>query len=116
MPINDSNNLESLAESLKYWYEKTGTRPTLEYAVMDGVNDHAVEVQELANFASKFPCKINLIEYNPISLADYKPTGKTAMEAFAQGLEKHHLIVNIRRSRGKDIDAGCGQLVNKSLV
>lgn len=115
MPINESNNLEMLAEAMNYWYAKTKTRPTLEYAVMEGVNDHTEEMEELAAFAKKFPSKINLIEYNPISLADYKPTGKSKLERFAEGLEKHKLIVNIRRSRGKDIDAACGQLVNKSL-
>lgn len=115
MPINDSNNLESLADALSYWYQKTGTRPTLEYAVMDDVNDHTEELNELVTFARKFPCKINLIEYNPISLANFKPTGKSKLQRFAHGLEEKNLIVNIRRSRGKDIDAACGQLINKSL-
>lgn len=115
MPINDTNNLEMLAEALKHWYEKTGNRPTLEYAVIEGVNDDQEEVRELIHFARKFPCKINLIEYNPIGPADYKPTGKTKLQHFADGLEAAKLIVNIRRSRGKDIDAACGQLINNSL-
>jgi wyosine [tRNA(Phe)-imidazoG37] synthetase (radical SAM superfamily) len=63
MPINDSNPIESLTEALKYWYEKTGSRPTLEYAVIDGVNDEGAEMHELVAFARKVPCKINLIEY-----------------------------------------------------
>lgn len=112
MPINDSNNLETLANAMQYWYSKTGTRPTLEYAVIEGVNDEPNEMEELAKFAKRFPSKINLIEYNPISLADFKPTGKSKLEKFAEGLERHKLIVNIRRSRGKDIDAACGQLIN----
>jgi len=116
MPINESNNLQMLADALTHWYEKTKNRPTLEYAVMDGVNDHAEELTELITFAKKFPCKINLIEYNPISLAEFKPTGKSKMQKFADELESHQLIVNIRRSRGKDIDAACGQLVNNSVV
>ncbi len=111
MPINDSNNLEMLAEALSYWYEKTGVRPTLEYTVIAGVNDGVQEEIELANFARKFPSKINLIEYNPISLAEFQPTGR--LDAFAQALEARKLIVNVRRSRGKDIDAACGQLANK---
>lgn len=115
MPINDSNNLEMLAEALKNWYEKTGNRPTLEYAVIEGVNDDKDEVTELIAFARKFPCKINLIEYNPIgTLADYKPTGANKLQRFADSLEAAKLIVNVRRSRGKDIDAACGQLVNNS--
>lgn len=114
MPINDTNNLEMLAEAMGYWYEKTGSRPTLEYAVMDSVNDDTEEMEELALFAKKFPCKINLIEYNPIQLADFKPTTKSKLDRFAAALESKKLIVNTRRSRGRDIDAACGQLVNKS--
>ncbi|MBS3915913.1 MAG: 23S rRNA (adenine(2503)-C(2))-methyltransferase RlmN [Bacteroidetes bacterium] len=116
MPINDSNNLEMLADAMSYWYQKTGIRPTLEYAVIDDLNDHDEEVAELTRFARKFPCKINLIEYNPISLADFKASGKTKLEHFAEALSANKLIVNVRRSRGRDIDAACGQLVNKSLL
>jgi 23S rRNA (adenine2503-C2)-methyltransferase len=112
MPINESNPLEMLADSLNYWYEKTGVRPTLEYTVIAGVNDSIVDEKNLAQFARKFPSKINLIEYNPITTADYKPTSR--LDAFADGLTNHKLIVNIRRSRGKDIDAACGQLALKS--
>ena len=111
MPINDSNNLEMLADALNYWYNKTGIRPTLEYTVIEGVNDGPEEEKELVIFARKFPSKINLIEYNPISLADYQPTER--LDAFAAALEKQKLIVHIRRSRGKDIDAACGQLANQ---
>lgn len=111
MPINESNTLEMLAESLAYWYEKTGIRPTLEYTVIEGVNDGLEEEKELVIFARKFPSKINLIEYNPISLANYQPTHR--LDAFAAGLEKQKLIVHVRRSRGKDIDAACGQLANQ---
>ena len=112
MPINETNNLELLAEALGYWYEKTGNRPTLEYTVIAGVNDGLEEEKELATFARKFPSKINLIEYNPISLAEFQPTSR--LEAFAEGLLSKKLIVNVRRSRGKDIDAACGQLALKS--
>lgn len=111
MPINESNNLEMLAEALNYWYGKTGIRPTLEYTVIEGVNDGPDEEKELVIFAKKFPSKINLIEYNPISLADYQPTDR--LDAFAAALEKQKLIVHVRRSRGKDIDAACGQLANQ---
>ena len=111
MPINDSNNLEMLADALNYWYDKTGIRPTLEYTVIEGVNDGPEEEKELVIFARKFPSKINLIEYNPISLADYQPTER--LDAFAAALEKQKLIVHVRRSRGKDIDAACGQRANQ---
>ena len=113
MPINDTNNLESLIEALNYFYEKTGTRVTLEYCVINDTNDHEQEAVELAQFARKVKCKINLIEYNPIEMANYKASSSEKIEKFAAILEQQKLIVNIRRSRGKDIDAACGQLANK---
>jgi 23S rRNA (adenine2503-C2)-methyltransferase len=112
MPINDTNPLEDLAAALLYWYEKTNIRPTLEYTVIAGVNDTVEAEKALGIFARRFPCKINLIEYNPISTALYQPTGR--LEAFSEALSKQKLIVNIRRSRGKDIDAACGQLALKT--
>jgi len=111
MPINESNPLEDLSEALNYWYEKTQIRPTLEYTVIANVNDDIQSERELSAFAKLFPCKINLIEYNPISTADYLPTSR--LDQFAENLEKQRLIVNVRRSRGKDIDAACGQLALK---
>lgn len=113
MPINDSNPLEDLSKALAYWYEKTHIRPTLEYTVIAGVNDTIEAEKALGIFARQFPCKINLIEYNPISTALYQPTGR--LDAFAEALSKQKLIVNIRRSRGKDIDAACGQLALKTV-
>lgn len=113
MPINESNNLDLLAEALLYFYQKSKNRPTLEYTVMEGVNDHDDELNNLAAYARRFPCKVNLIEYNPIALADFRPTGKSRLDTFAEGLARKGIIVNVRRSRGKDIDAACGQLANK---
>lgn len=113
MPINESNNLETLTEALNYFYEKTGTRVTLEYCVINDTNDHEQEAMELAQFARNVKCKINLIEYNPIQFADYKASGTEKIEKFASILEQQKLIVNIRRSRGKDIAAACGQLANQ---
>ena len=112
MPINDSNPLESLSEAMTYWYNKTKSRPTLEYTVIDGVNDQEQNSVDLIAFAKQFPCKINLIEYNPIAQANFEPTEEDNLEKFAQRIEDAGLIVNIRRSRGKDIDAACGQLIN----
>ncbi len=113
MPINDTNNLEMLIDALNYFHEKTGTRITLEYCVINDTNDHEEEALELAQFAKKVKCKINLIEYNPIEMANFKASSSEKIEKFAAVLEKQKLIVNIRRSRGKDIDAACGQLANK---
>ena len=116
MPINDTNNLEMLVEALNYFHDKTGTRVTLEYCVINDTNDHEEEAMELAQFAKKVKCKINLIEYNPIQMADFKASSAEKIEKFAKILEQQKLIVNIRRSRGKDIDAACGQLANKEKV
>ncbi len=116
MPINETNNLEMLAEAINYFYEKTGTRVTLEYCVINDTNDHEQEAMELAQFARKVKCKINLIEYNPIEMANFKASSAEKIEKFAAILEQQKLIVNIRRSRGKDIDAACGQLANKQTV
>lgn len=113
MPINESNSLENLAEALQYFYEKTQNRITFEYIVFYDFNDTMQDAKELYEFTKKVPCKVNIIEYNPIAEADYKNTDKQTLEKFAGYLEDRGVIVNIRRSRGKDIDAACGQLAIK---
>ncbi len=113
MPINDSNNLTDLSAAMQYWVGKTGIRPTLEYCVIADTNAEEEEAIELVKFAKQFPCKINLIEYNPISFADFDKANVEKIENFAAILQRHNLIVNVRRSRGKDIDAACGQLAGK---
>ncbi|NUM31287.1 MAG: 23S rRNA (adenine(2503)-C(2))-methyltransferase RlmN [Bacteroidetes bacterium] len=115
MPINESNNLEMLAEALEYFYSKTKTRVTLEYCMISEINDTEQDALNLANFARKVKCKINLIEYNPIDNALYKPSTNIATQNFIKILEQKKHIVNLRRSRGKDINAACGQLANKLL-
>lgn len=113
MPINETNTLEILADALKYFYDKTGTRVTYEYIVFSGVNDEIEDARELAVFAKHVPCKINIIEYNPIAEADFINASEDKLDKFKAYLDTKGLIVNIRRSRGKDIDAACGQLANK---
>ncbi|HIP31895.1 MAG TPA: 23S rRNA (adenine(2503)-C(2))-methyltransferase RlmN [Crocinitomicaceae bacterium] len=114
MEINDSNNLEELREALQYFHEKTGTRITFEYIIFKDFNDSLEDAQELAQFAKCVPCKINIIEYNPIDDGIFQKTTKERTDAFAKYLEDRNMIVHVRRSRGKDIDAACGQLVNKN--
>jgi 23S rRNA (adenine2503-C2)-methyltransferase len=116
MPINDSNSLEVLEEALKYFYDKTGTRITLEYIVFKDFNDSLQDAKELATFAKKVPTKINLIEYNSIGDSMFTNTSEDKLNKFFQYLAKEGHIVNLRRSRGKDIDAACGQLANKSAI
>jgi 23S rRNA (adenine2503-C2)-methyltransferase len=113
MPINDSNSLEDLIESINYFYDKTNTRVTLEYCVINDTNDDPLEAEELISFARQIKCKVNLIEYNPIDLAEFQSSSTEKIQRFADYLERNKVIVNIRRSRGKDIDAACGQLANK---
>lgn len=113
MPINESNTLEALKEALIYFYNETGNRITLEYIVFNKFNDGLEDAKELLNFAKSFPCKINIIEYNPIKQANFLNAKEDAILAFSQFLEKKGMIVNVRRSRGKDIDAACGQLAGK---
>jgi 23S rRNA (adenine2503-C2)-methyltransferase len=115
MEINDSNNLESLAEALRYFYSKTKNRVTFEYIIFKDFNDSLHDARELARFASNVPCKINIIEYNPIDDGEFRQADADKVDAFASFLEeKCNLVVNVRRSRGKDIDAACGQLANKN--
>jgi 23S rRNA (adenine2503-C2)-methyltransferase len=114
MPINESNSLNSLKEAMIYFSEMTGTRPTLEYIIFKDFNDEISDAEELVQFAKSFPSKINIIEYNSIDEGKYQQATVKKVDAFASFLESKNLIVNIRRSRGKDIDAACGQLANKN--
>ena len=113
MPINEQNSLKALAEALKYYYAKTKNPVTYEYIIFDGVNDDIQDAMELAKFCKHLPCKVNIIEYNPIAFASYINAGEDKVEAFADYLQKQGINTHLRRSRGKDIDAACGQLAIK---
>lgn len=113
MGINETNNLEVLAKALKYFYAKTKTRVTYEYIIFDKFNDEIQDAKELYEFCKHIPCKVNIIEYNPIDGGEFKQAKTIKVDAFKDYLEQQGVIVNIRRSRGKDIDAACGQLANK---
>lgn len=114
MEINDSNNLEALAESLRYYFHKTKSRVTFEYIIFKDFNDSISDAKELAEFCKNVPVKINIIEYNPIDDGEFQQADPEKVDAFARYLEGCNLVVNVRRSRGKDIDAACGQLANKN--
>ncbi len=113
MPINDSNTLEALRDALRYFCQKTGTQVTFEYIVFHNVNDTLEDARELWEFTKRVPSKVNIIEYNPISEADFVNTEADRLDQFAAFLEGKGVTVNVRRSRGKDIDAACGQLAIK---
>ena len=113
MPINESNTLQVLKAALLYFFEKTGNEITLEYIVFNKFNDTIEDARELYEFAKGIPCKINLIEYNPIAQSSFVNAEADAIAKFSAYLESKRMIVNIRRSRGRDIDAACGQLAGK---
>jgi 23S rRNA (adenine2503-C2)-methyltransferase len=112
MEINDSNNLAELSDALRYFHQKTDSRVTFEYIIFKNFNDQIEDAQELAEFAKCVPCKINIIEYNPIDDSEFQQADRANVDNFAAYLEAKNLVVNVRRSRGKDIDAACGQLAN----
>jgi 23S rRNA (adenine2503-C2)-methyltransferase len=114
MEINETNSLDVLAESLIYFHHKTGSRVTFEYIVFKDFNDTLKDARELAEFCKNIPVKINIIEYNPIDDGEFEQADPEKVDAFAEFLESLNLIVHVRRSRGKDIDAACGQLANKN--
>ncbi len=110
MDINKTNNLTKLSESLLYFYEKTKIKPTYEYVLLSGVNDSIDDAKALVNFCKKIPSKVNLIEYNQVEDGVYEKSTKEATSLFIRFLEKHNILVKLRRSRGEDIAAACGQL------
>jgi 23S rRNA (adenine2503-C2)-methyltransferase len=116
MSINETNSLEALEVALKYFYQKTRNKITLEYIAFGDFNLHPEDAKNLVKFASKIPCKVNIIEYNPIDQANFTRATSQELDEFTAYLESKGLIVNVRRSRGKDIDAACGQLANKSKM
>ncbi|ARS41651.1 23S rRNA (adenine(2503)-C(2))-methyltransferase [Sphingobacteriaceae bacterium GW460-11-11-14-LB5] len=113
MPINEANSLKALADALKYYFAKTKNPVTYEYIVFNHFNDEISDAMDLAKFCKHIPCKVNLIEYNPISFADFTNAEGDKIDAFSNYLKSQGINTNIRRSRGKDIDAACGQLAVK---
>ena len=117
MEINETNDLASLRDALVHFHEKTGTRVTFEYILLGGFNDDLDDARDLARFAACVPCKVNLIEYNPIDDGAFSKADSGRTDAFKALLEdKFNMVVNVRRSRGEDIDAACGQLANKNKL
>jgi len=116
MPFTQNFPLTELRESLQYWYSQTKSRVTYEYVVWKDINDDKKSIEALVKFCKYVPCKVNLIEYNPIEEGIFKQASNDAIELYIQALEKANIVVKVRRSRGKDIDAACGQLANKSIA
>jgi 23S rRNA (adenine2503-C2)-methyltransferase len=114
MPINETNSLNNLADAMNYYYSKTGNKITFEYIAFKDFNDGLDDAKELAKFCARVPSKVNIIEYNPIDDGEFQQTTPERLNAFYQYLAGKGIVVNVRRSRGKDIDAACGQLANKN--
>jgi 23S rRNA (adenine2503-C2)-methyltransferase len=113
MPVNNRNSLDDLRDALVYFNEKTGQRITFEYLLMEGINDSLKDAKELAEYCKSFPVKINVIEYNSTSDKRFARSSNTAFDEFVTFLKGRNMVVNVRRSRGMDIDAACGQLAGK---
>ncbi|MBK8952996.1 MAG: 23S rRNA (adenine(2503)-C(2))-methyltransferase RlmN [Chitinophagaceae bacterium] len=114
MPINDTNNIKSLVDALNYFYKQTGNEITFEYILFKDFNDSLQDADDLIKIYRQVPADlINIIEYNPIDKARFKKPDEEKVQSFMQYLEKHRVNVRLRKSRGKDIDAACGQLANK---
>jgi 23S rRNA (adenine2503-C2)-methyltransferase len=114
MPINDTNNIQSLIDALNYFYKQTKNEITFEYILFKDFNDSLKDADELIKVYRQVPADlVNLIEYNPIDAAKFEKPEEDKVQAFMNYLEKHKVNVRLRRSRGKDIDAACGQLANK---
>ena len=114
MPFTKSFPLTELREALEYWYRKTKSKVTYEYVVWKGINDDKYSIDALVKFCKYVPCKVNLIEYNPIDDGMFQQASDEATHAYITALAKSNIVAKVRRSRGKDIDAACGQLANKS--
>ncbi|MEO6720460.1 MAG: 23S rRNA (adenine(2503)-C(2))-methyltransferase RlmN [Ferruginibacter sp.] len=114
MPINESNSIDTLIEALNYFYEKTKNDITLEYILFKDLNDSIEDADALIKIYRKIPTHlVNVIEYNTIEGARFSKPDEETTQRFTDHLAKNRVNVRVRRSRGKDIDAACGQLANK---
>lgn len=113
MPINEQNNLEALMEAIHYFHKTTGNRISYEYIAFDHFNEGEEDAKNLVKLCSKFPVKVNVIEYNTVEGVSLTKASQERVDAFARYVRSKGVMISVRRSRGKDIDAACGQLANK---
>ncbi len=116
MPFTKSFPLPELRDALVYWYHKTRSKVTYEYVVWKGINDDDAAIKALVKFCKHVPCKVNIIEYNPIDDGEFQQADPKVIDKYIEELGKAEIVAKVRRSRGKDIDAACGQLANKEGV
>lgn len=115
MPVNDVAPIEELRSSLEYWYAATKRKVTFEYVVWRDVNDQPEDIRALVELAKRVPCKVNLIEYNSIGDERFRQASPEVLQDYVDALARISVLAKVRHSRGKDIDAACGQLANKKL-
>jgi len=113
IPFNMKNKLSEIIDALKYYHQKTGMRITIEYILFHNFNDLPTDAKDLALFCRNFPVKVNIIEYNPVGRSDFQKSSPENTKRFVAYLENRNMVVNVRQSRGNDIDAACGQLAGK---
>lgn len=113
MPINETNSISSLMESLKYFSKHSTGKISFEYIAFEHFNDYASDAKNLVKLCSHFPVIVNVIEFNPVTGVDYEKSSEERINAFARMVRDSGVMITIRRSRGKDIDAACGQLANR---
>ena len=114
MEINKSNDLESLSSALQYFFQKTKIKPTYEYVLLKGFNDTVQDAHDLISFCKKIPSKVNLIEFNTWPGVKFEPTERKDIEKFSKYIQDKGFMSFIRRSRGDDVLAACGQLRTES--
>ena len=113
MPINETNSLAVITEAIQHYRRTTERDVTYEYIALDRFNDSVEDAADLVKFVRTVPGKVNIIEYNPIAAALFDSSGDDRVLTFHKYLADRGIQTNIRRSRGKDIDAACGQLAGK---
>ncbi len=110
MPVAETFHLDKLMEAIKYYTDKTGYRVTFEYILFDNFNDTMEDVLALSKLIRGIPCKINLLAYNPVEGLDFDRPSDEKVDWFGRELYPRAPAVTVRKSRGRDIDAACGQL------
>ena len=113
MPINEQNDLQTLMDAISYFYRKTHNRISYEYIALKGFNDTIEDAKRLIKLCHRFPVRVNVIEYNPIEEGGFEKSEEDTINQFARIVRESGVMITVRRSRGKDIDAACGQLANK---
>jgi 23S rRNA (adenine2503-C2)-methyltransferase len=114
MPINKKFKIKDLIKQCKYYSSIVKEKITLEYVMLRGINDSTQCAKQLVKLMAQFPCKVNLIEFNPWPGVQYLPTERKEIEKFGKIIQDSGYVATIRRSRGKDILGACGQLRTSS--